>query len=138
MGTSGRFDDREDLVGQRDVITIIALLVLILSIVYYMIVFLSELSPTLIGYFVQKLCMEKQVLEEERIRTDSLQIEENPLFSQSEAKIQNTDAIEKELSMTEAKLTKAERQNKELRKKIKKAKQDAQTLAVDMGSTQVK
>jgi len=130
MFASGRFEGRKDLVAQRDAITVIALLILIFSLIYYFFVFLSEFSPYAIGYCVQRFCMSRVLKEEERIRTNSLQTQENPMFSQSGPKFADTTELEGKLGMTTAELERAETENKRLREQLRIAKQKEQELAV--------
>ena len=44
MFESGRFDGRKDLEGQKDFIAVVVILVVVFSLVYYMIVFIAEVS----------------------------------------------------------------------------------------------
>jgi len=126
MLSSGRFDERPDLVAQRDFITYIAIIVLVFSILYYLLVFMAEFSPVAVGYFVKRFFTSEDAPDEsKKVRTKSIALQNNPMFEVNEKFEEfgdNTKTLEKDIVLTSKELKKIAKENEKLRSELRKKK----------------
>jgi len=132
MFSSQRFDDRPDLVAQRDAVTIIALLIIVFSLIYYFVVFLSELAPkTTYACLRPLLDTANYENKQEKIRTNSITLTGNPLLQQDDTETfgNGTKQIDKYMNATHTQIEDAQKENESLKAKLEAKKREAEKVA---------
>merc|ERR1711871_393364 len=92
MYESGRFDNRNDLEWQSELLAICVGLVLFLSITYYMVVFFAEYFGKVPKIFI-RLCADKKLKQKEAneegdVGLDGFDLVQNPMNDMEEMKIE--------------------------------------------------
>jgi len=128
MFSSGRFDDRPDIVAQRDLISYLIIVTVVLTILYLILVVLVEIFPTLtVRSFTKCLQVFQQRKPEDHEVVDlnaDLQMEANPMFEEGYKPANNH--LKEQLGEAQAELDRMVKQNEDLRRELQRSKQTEQ------------
>lgn len=128
MFESGRFDERPDLVAQRDALTIALIIVVMASFIYYALVFVVELFPMASLY---TNCLQRRKPDDhENVDLDGdVDMQSNPMFLPGFVAAGASPADEQlrsELELNQQELDRIAEQNTSLRAELRRKKQDDQ------------
>jgi len=98
----------------------------ILSLVYYFLFFLAEVSPSMISSCINMCKRKKDDNPEEEYYDPNINLEENPMFAAPKVEFADNRALQNELDQQLAQLKLAEQQNKRLREDLKQKKMETQ------------
>jgi len=135
MFESGRFEDQASLLYQRDIIAYIAIIVVVMSLVYYIIVFLSELGVNSFDRILQ-LCTKQKTGKEVNVFNDAdFTMQENAMFATPGTTFGNTVELEKQLQATLSDLDAASQKNALLRDQVRKQKTEEQQSEINQANS---
>jgi len=127
MFESGRFENREDLIYQRDSITYTMITIVILTFIYYFLVFFVELFPHASLTRCISCLQKRKPDDHEILDLDSdLKMDDNPMFDPGYVPKGGDPKLETELGRTQAERDALEKQNNQLRSELRKQKKDDQ------------
>ena len=145
MFDSGQFqqkdkfgNDRVEIVQQQNFITAAVFFVLITSLLYYIMVFVSELAPSFAVSVAVCFRRSKPGEREDDLDDDVvLDAKGNPAFNNPEVSFGNTKELEARIEAAQKELNDAKKNNLKLRGEIRAAKEAEQLKNTDVTRTAV-